>query len=191
MSLIKLKRIVWSVGGACIGAAVFVALALTSVVVALTGTGANPGDAFNDAALENTSTAASTTWLDGATLDRPLDPRLRDTLALVWRDATALVERRSHGESVDFSRVFEDRLAEALEHSGSNWSPFVVDAHELRADFLSLDGQVATLTAWVSVSRDLDGVQIRSIDVYEATLVLDEATWIVFTFERTSSLTES
>ena len=183
-----LKRLLLTsigVGGALMVVLLVATLASTVVWV---GTGADPTDAFREPSLDNSSLSADLFWEDTAANAR-LGPVESEQLADAWADGFALLERRSAGEDVDFTRRFDDAIAEGFAGANS-WAPFEVIEHEISLELLTTNRQIAALTVDVTLDRG-DDVPLVLVETYEAVMANGSSGWTVITFNRVDVLIQS
>lgn len=185
----SVKRLLLASIGVTTALLVILVVALMAATVVWVGTGADPTDAFREPSLANSSLSADLVW-DDATSNALLGPVESEQLADAWADAFALLERRSSGETVNFERRFDVRIADGFAADGA-WAPFEVLEHDISLELVSTNRQVAALQVKVTVDRRSEGAPLIMIETYEAVLANRTNGWTIITFNRVEALMES
>lgn len=187
----RIKRLLLAGIGAIAVLALAIALLTLSSPVVFADTSAEPSDAFRPPDLAYSSFPVALRWND-TTGSAQLSTLEMDRLGAAWADAFELIERRSNGETVDFTRRFHDSIALLLgAPRDTTWSPFAVVQHDVTLDLVSSNRQVVALTVQVEIDHIVSVSTVRSIDTYQATFAHGANGWLIVTFNRTGTLPQS
>lgn len=194
MRLERVKGLVAAIGGGMALLVVSALLAGGSLAVILTGTGADPRDAFSEASVVPASLAGRVVWQpDADDLPRAVEPRTRVDLEAAWVRAFAHLETAG-AASMDQSGLetwFEGpALSSVLAQLQGGDTPrgLVASGHELTVHFYSEDGQIVSLSSQTRVERTVAGSLFSSVDTYEAVVVLSDGNWRIRHLERSATL---
>ncbi len=149
-----LKRWIAAVCAILAVAVALTVLGLTSAAVQRAGLGADPSEAF----VPTDVLAADVTWQDDADgLVRPVSGEVRTALADAWVRSQEALARAAAGDIGGLDAWFSDAALEqaTARFADDAWqteAPPLTARHELRVDFVSLDGQIVLLTIETSAT---------------------------------------
>lgn len=181
-SMSRVKRSIALAAAAGAALALVAVIAVISLTVRRTGDGSDPDRAFSATETVPEALAAELTWLaDADDLVRVVEPTTRELLASAWLRANDALARAADGDLGGLDVWFTDAAREqALARFAGDVTVDPVLSHALRVDFYSLDGQVVTLTADLSVRRD----DTTGVETVQAILVLNDGNWRIRNLER-------
>jgi len=193
MKLHHAKQLIAGAGTVVGVLAVACALVLGSFAVIVTGTGANPRDAFTETTPIPASLAGRVTWTpDAADLARSVEPQTRIELESAWVEAFAALEAGATGRSA-LDTMFQGRALDTIRAQlatrGATAGPVAHD-HRLTVHFYSEDGQIVALSSQTRIEHPIPGGTLRSTDSFDAVLVLADGNWRILQIERTRTLIE-
>jgi hypothetical protein len=180
----RVKRWVALIALTIVVVALLAALGAISFAVRSTGEGADPDSAFSATEVVPEALAAKLSWQpDADGLVRVVEPATREQLASTWLRAHDALARAAVGDPSGIEIWFTDaardqaiaRFDDALEVAVDP-----VDAHVLRVEFYSLDGQVVVVTADESIRRA--GATVE--ETFRAIIVLSDGNWRIRNIER-------
>ncbi len=182
---VALVVVVTTLGAVAVGAASVRAVTASSERAAI----------FNDAGVLPSDLTDAVTWRpDANRATRPMEPLTRELVTASWLRAWEQLRivaetGDTSGVAVSFSNTaLDDVLAGANGHGGQSLRQ---QSHDLELTFYSDDGQVIGLTAHAtelvhSIERDDGRMERRSVERYDAVLVLEDGGWRIHHLVRRS-----